>query len=113
MDRITQQVVEAGGIATLPMSELRDAGGWAKLGVNVIRALANLLDEAGLGTLPVAEALPLDKAAVVRVYQQRSAVGTVVDSVLKPSGKGDSTLRRLASDDAGEILDQIRALVCE
>jgi len=111
-DKINQRVAEAGGIAVIPMWELRDAGGWAKLGVNVVVILANLLDEAGLGTLPVGQQLPLDQAGAVRVYQQKSSIGAVVEAVIKPSGKGDETLRRLTSDDAADVLDQVRSLVC-
>ena len=111
-DEIVQEVADAGDVAVIDMWRLRDAGGWAKLGVNVVRALGNLLDEVGLGTLPLGEPLPLDQNGKVRVYRQRSTIGALVEAVTRPSGKGDDVLRRLASDDAGEVLDQIRQLVC-
>lgn len=112
-EEIAQEVADAGDVAVIEMWRLRDAGGWAKLGVNVIKALGNLLDEVGLGTLPVGAPMPLDQYGQIRVYRQRSAVGSLVDAVTHPSGKGDEVLRRLTSDDANEVLDQIRELVCE
>ena len=109
---IDQEVLEAGGVAVIPMWQLRDAAGWAKLGVNVVRSISNMMDEAGLGTLPVGEPLPLDGSGQVRVYRQRSRIGQIVEAVTNPSGNGDHVLRQLASDDGNEILDQIRQLVC-
>lgn len=109
---IEQVVADAGGIAVLEMWQLREAAGYAKLGVNVVKTLAKMLDEAGLGTLPVGAALPLDQMSQVRVYKQHSPVGGVVDAVTRPSGKGDDVLRRLTADDADEVLERIRELVC-
>jgi nitroreductase len=109
---LEEQVADAGGIAVLEMWQLRDAAGYAKLGVNVVKTLAVMLDEVGLGTLPVGATLPLEQYSKVRVYQQKSAVGSVVDAVMHPSGRGDDVLRRLTSDDADEILQRIREMVC-
>jgi hypothetical protein len=111
-DEIVQEVADAGDVLVMEMWRLRDAGGWSKLGVNVVKALGNLLDEVGLGTLPVGAPMPLDQYGQVRIYRQRSAVGSLVEAVTAPSGKGDETLRRLTSDDADEVLDKIRELVC-
>jgi len=111
-DVILQEVSDAGDITVLPMWQLRDAGGWSKLGVNVVHALSNMLDEVGLGTLPVGASLPLDQMGQVRIYRQRSSLGSLVEAVTSPSGKGDEVLRRLTADDANEVLDQIRELVC-
>ena len=111
-EAIVQEVSDAGNVAVFEMWQLRDAGGWSKLGVNVVKALSNMLDEVGLGTLPVGAPLPLDGMGQVRIYRQRSNLGSLVEAVTSPSGKGDEVLRRLTSDDASEVLDQIRELVC-
>jgi len=111
-EAIVQEVSDAGDVAVFSMWQLRDAGGWSKLGVNVVQALGNMLDEVGLGTLPVGASLPLDQMGQVRIYRQRSNLGSLVEAVTRPSGKGDEVLRRLTSDDASEVLDQIRELVC-
>lgn len=108
---IEREVREAGDLAIIEMWRIREAGGWAKLGVNVIQALSNDLDEAGMGTLPPDEPLPLDGGMPVRVYRQRSNVGQIVDAVTRPTGRGDEALRRMAADDSSEILVKIRQLV--
>lgn len=108
---IEERVIAEGGIAMVEMGDLREAGGWAKLGANVVRHLATLLDEAGLGTLPVGDPLPIDQYASVRVFQQKSPVGQAVEAVTKPSGKGDDVLRRLTSGDEAEVLYKIRELL--
>lgn len=109
---IEERAIRDAGIAVIEMSELRDAGGWAKLGTNVVKNLATLLDEAGLGTLPVNQPLPIDQYASVRVFQQKSPVGQVVEAVTSPSGRGDGVLRQLTSGDEAEVLERIRELVC-
>lgn len=108
---IEERVIAESGIAMIDMWELREAGGWAKLGANVVKHLATLLDEVGLGTLPVDAVLPLDQNAKVRIYQQKSPVGQVVEAVTEPSHKGDDVLRRLAAGDEADVLLKIRELL--
>jgi hypothetical protein len=80
--------------------------------VNVVKSLSNMLDEAGLGTLPVGEPLPLDQNGMARVYRTRSNIGAIVDAVVRPSGKGDETLRSLGAGDAEDVLARVREIVC-
>lgn len=113
MTELRQAVEAEGNISVVPMWRLRDAAMWDKLGRNVVADIANLLDQNGMGTLPHGEPLPLSQNASVRVYVQRSRVGDLVSAVINPSGRGDAVLREAGMNDAGDVLDRIRTLVCE
>ena len=113
MEKIKATVDAEGGIKTYAMRDLRDAGGWGKLGNRVVVDIANLLEEHGLGYLPATRALPTDQDRIVRLYVERSPVGRIIGAVLKPSDQGDQRLREAASNDGAEVLEAVRALVCE
>ncbi len=101
-----------GGLKVLPMWQLRDAAGWDKLGARVVVDIANLLAQYGMATLPAGAQLPVSQHDSVRVYSQRSRIGSLIEAVLQPSGKGDQVLREAATNDAGDVLDRIRTIVC-
>jgi hypothetical protein len=114
-DGLRAEIESEGGIKVLPAWRIRDAAGWAKLGVNVIVDIANQLQEHDLGTLPVGRPLPTNQYAEVRIYSKASQLGKVVDAVISPSAKGDQMLREIASDDANDaiaVLDRVRQIVC-
>lgn len=111
MEKIKQDCLNDGGIKVFLMWKLRDAAGWSKLGSNVIIDIANLLEAHGLRQLP-ARSLPTYQDASVRLYVEGSPVGRLIESVLNPSNAGDEKLRQAANNDAVEILDHIRDLVC-
>jgi len=101
-----------GGIAHIQMVQLRDAAGWGKLGVNVVVDIANKLRDQGIGTLPAVRQLPLSQYEQVRVHLKNSRVGEVIAAVTKPSISGDKLLRDIGDDDAAEVLDRVREMVC-
>ncbi len=114
-DELRAEIDSEGGIKVIPAWRLRDAAGWAKLGVNVIVDIANQLRDHDLGTLPVGRPLPTNQYADVRVYSKNSRVGQVVDAVISPSAKGDQLLREVGLDDSNDaiaVLDRVRQLVC-
>lgn len=103
---------DVGGIDEVPMWQLRDIAGWGKLGVNVVINIANQLRDHGLDTLPHGAPLPLDQNRTVRVYVQQSRVGRTIKAVLEPSAEGDLLLREIGTDDAGDVLQQVRRILC-
>jgi hypothetical protein len=110
IEDIAAAAKDAGGLLVVPMSRLRDAANYGKLGKLVVQNIATRLDREGLGHLPVGE-LPREQNAQVRVYLKASRVGELIEAVLNPSRRGDQRLLDAAGSDAGEILEQIRALV--
>lgn len=113
MVNLLADVEAAGGITVMPMWQVRDAACWDKLGTRVITDIANLLSHHGMASLPAGQPLPLSQDQHVRIYSQRSRVGALADAILEPSGKGDQILREAGTNDAGDVLDRVRALVCE
>jgi|SRR6266536_552238 len=113
MEKIKAAVEADGGIKSYDMGDLRDAAGWGKLGNRNVVDIANLLANHGLGHLPATRTLPTDQNELVRLYVERSPLGRIVQAVLSPSRQGDERLRQAASNDAAEVLDAIKTLVCE
>lgn len=110
IEDIAAATKDAGGMLVVPMSRLRDAANYGKLGKLVVQNIATRLDREGIGHLPVGE-LPREQNAQVRVYLRTSRVGELIEAVLNPSRRGDQRLLDAAGSDAAEILEQIRALV--
>lgn len=113
MEALLSDVMDEGGISVMQMSRLRDSAGWDKLGVNVVADIAKLLDQHGMGTLPVDAPLPLSQGSHVRVYSKGSRIGAIVDAVMNPSGQGDKVLREAGVNDAEDVLARVRMLVGE
>ena len=109
--KLRDHIEAQGGIATVPMWQLRDGAGWDRLGVNVVKDIARKIERAGIATLPATDVLPYSRDEVVRVYLVNSRVGRVIEAVLEPSKAGDKLLREIGSDDASEVLDAVRELV--
>jgi hypothetical protein len=112
MARLREQIEANGGIDVVPMWRLRDAAGWDRLGVNVVKDIASKLRRGGLATLPAMDVLPYTQHTPVRVYVTEGRVGEVISAVLEPSAKGDKLLREIGGDDAADVLKAVRDLVC-
>ena len=112
MARLREQIEAKGGIAVVPMWKLRDAAGWDRLGVNVVKDIASKMRRGGLATLPPMDVLPLSRHALIRVYVTEDRLGEIISAVLEPSDKGDKLLRDVGADDASEVLEAVRELVC-
>jgi hypothetical protein len=104
-------VDQAGGLLRVSMYQLRVAHGAGKLGVRVREEIVQRLEGAGLGFFPGPE-LPAYQEQDVRIYRRGTAVGSVVDAVLRPSSTGDQLLLESRSDEAANVLKQVRALIC-
>ncbi|MEI6622366.1 MAG: hypothetical protein WCP28_10710 [Actinomycetes bacterium] len=106
------------GLAEVTLGELRAAAGYGKLGRYVLDEIRNKLAGEGLGAFPATildyeTNAELSQTQAVRIYKQGSPVGKIVAAIERPSRHGDAWIRRVANEDAGEKLAQIRALVCD
>ncbi|MDA8332300.1 MAG: hypothetical protein M0027_14090 [Candidatus Dormibacteraeota bacterium] len=115
--QLGQDVDSNSGVLTVTMERLRDEYGAGRLGIHVRTGISQALHSAGLDHYPITggDGHPLegDQLARVRVYRQGSPIAEVIDAVLHPSEGHDAELRELVGgDDAGQILKQVRELVC-
>ena len=99
------------GLLACSMVELREMAGAGRLGVHVKAEISRQLSGAGLGHFP--SELPQYQHEEVRVYRLGSPMEDIVKAVLNPSGVGDKKLRQSVNTGAQEILNQVRALVCD
>jgi hypothetical protein len=113
MDKPTlaQNVTEHENVLTCRMEELRDAWGYARLGIHVRRQISNDLRGMGIGHYPAE--LPDYQDRQVRLYKLGTPVAHIIEAVLNPSQENDDQLRQMTAGDARETLDAIKALVCE
>lgn len=104
-----REVVQSqhGGLAVTSMQQLRDLGNAGRLGKHVRDRISQSLQDHGLGHLPAE--LPNDQSAEVRVYVTASAIGQVIEAVLRPSQSGDARLRNVGSEDVVKKLSEVRA----
>jgi len=104
-----REVVQSqyGGLAVTSMQQLRDLGNAGRLGKHVRDRISQSLKDHGLGHLPAE--LPNDQSAEVRIYVTASAIGQVIEAVLRPSESGDVRLRNVGSEDAVKKLSDVRA----
>jgi hypothetical protein len=112
MAKLREEIEAKGGIEVLPMWRIRDAAGWDRLGVNVVKDIASKMRRGGLATLPAMDVLPCTQHALVRVYVREGRLGKVISAVLEPSYDGDKLLREIGGDDASDVLEAVRELVC-
>jgi hypothetical protein len=104
-------VDQFGGVMTVTLGELRDAYGVDRLGVHVKAGITKKLDGEGLKAYP--PELPTYQHELVRVYKAGSAISELIDAVLNPDEAHDEELRQAVSKSGGDVLQQIRALVCD
>jgi hypothetical protein len=104
-------VEENGGLYVTTMAELRDIRGAGRLSAGICNAISADLASHGLGHIP--DELPTSQWSEARIYRLGSPIAAVASAVLEPSTAGDKTLRNLSSDDAQDIIQRIRELVCE
>lgn len=65
----------------------------------------------GLGHYP--ETLPDRQWEPVRIYRRGTGVADLIAAVLEPSPENDGLIRAKAAGDEGDVLNRIRALVCD
>lgn len=116
MQDVAQAAEENGDLLAVSLLDLRQALGYDRLGVRVLRWIADGLDGEGLGFFPQwvldGEVNNAPRAHdVVRVYRKGTPLGKVIDAVLDPTNRGDELLRQSGSGDAASTLERIRELL--
>lgn len=99
------------GLVVVTAEQLRDAADWQRLTQGAIEDIANGLAQHGLGSFPPME--PGQRGAEVRVYRRGTALGNLVDAVVRPGAPGDRRLRETANNTAADVVARIRKMVCE
>ena len=108
---LKQLVEEEEGLLTCTMEQLREMAGAGRLGVHVRDKISKTLAGSGLGHFP--HGLPTYQHEEVRIYRLGSPMEDIVNAIVHPSGGGDQKLRDAVNANQQEILDQVRALVCD
>lgn len=109
MEQLKKRIARHQGLAQVSMRWLREAAGWEKLGKHVVADIATQLLNHRIGYLGE---LGLSQDLTVRVYDMDHPIGELIAAVRTPTPKGDDRLREAASNDAAEILNRIRSMVC-
>ena len=107
---INDAVTQSGDVMTVSMSELRDVNGSGRLGPYVVEAISKELAAKGLGHYP--ETLPLNQWEKVRLFRMGSQIADLIRVVTDVSEENDEKLREAISDDARNVLDRVRKMVC-
>lgn len=110
LDDVKEAVEKNQNVLTLFMGDLRDAHGAGRLGEHVRSNISKRLAGLGLAHFPVP--LPAYQEERVRIYKLGSPVADLIDAVLAPSRQHDDELRQAVGQNAAEVLEQIRELVC-
>lgn len=103
------RVEENGDVLTVEMSELRDAYGRERLGVNVVAGIQKTLEQLGIGHIPAR--LTTSQENSVRLFKVKSPAGRLIRAVQRPGFSNDEAIRDAAAAEANAILDQVRELV--
>lgn len=113
-DDVKKKVETNGNVLTLSMTDLKDAAGKDKLGVNVRAEISKTLAGMGLGHIP--QELPSYQHESVRIYKKGTPVGDFIDTVMSPGESNDKKLKEKFPESAVDytsIIDKIRELVSE
>lgn len=108
-DEIRKRVEANHDVLSVRMEELRDAMGVRRLGPHVCEQISERLAGQGIGHTP--QLVP-DGWQEVRLYKIGTSVGTLISSATTPGEDGDNRLRELAANEPAQIIEQVRALVC-
>jgi hypothetical protein len=110
-EALRDAVVDAGGVLTVRVGEVRDAFGYGRLGVHVRSQITQKLN--GLGIAHYPSEVPDWQERPLRLYRMGTPIAELIDAVLDPSSGHDDELRQAVSGGAAEVLSQVRALVCQ
>lgn len=98
-------------VLSVKMELLRDIFGVRRLGIHVCTEIGRKLAGMGLGHHP--EELEPDAWQDVRVYKLGTPMAELLHAANEPGKEQDAVLRDVAQNDAAEVLEQVKALVCE
>ena len=111
-DDVSLAVSTSENVLTVTIGELRDVNGSGRLGPYVVEAISKQLSSRGIGYYP--PELPQDQWRKVRLFRLGSPVSDLIGVVMDVDNESnDAKLRSFAANDAKNILDKVRQLVCE
>ena len=109
-EELKSEVEASQNVLSVEMELLRDIFGVRRLGIHVCTEISRKLAGAGLGHFP--QALEPDAWQEVRVYKLGTPMAELLHAANEPGNQQDEVLRSVAQDDAAEVLEQVKALVC-
>ena len=113
-DEVKAAIAERDGVGSVPMWRLRDAEGAGRLSKGINERISKALERRGLGHVPYkAEDLPTLQDEEIRVFDRTSAIGIVIEAAHNPGRDRDEELRERVDQRSSEMIEQIRAIVCE
>jgi len=113
-NEIKNMVEENNNVLTISMTELKEAAGKDKLGVNVRAEISKTLAGMGLGHIP--QEIPSYQHEFIRLYKRGTSVGELIETVILPGEQNDRKLRDQLNNGAPDylqIIEKIRELVTE
>jgi hypothetical protein len=110
-DDLKRNIEANQNVLSVRMELLRDIFGVRRLGIHVCTEISRKLAGVGLGHFP--EELEPDAWQEVRVYKLGTPLAELLRAANEAGPEQDRVLRTVAQNDAAEVLEQIKALVCE
>jgi hypothetical protein len=112
---LREKIENKGGVWCVSMATIRDHCGFERLGVHVVDRMARAVDGVGIGFLPVeSTTFPMDRTQKVTLYLKDTRVGRVLEATRQPTRTVSlKEFRAANSDEAADMLEEIRMLVCE
>lgn len=98
-------VKTAGGVLTVQVSAVRNAFGAQRLGAQVRASISANLKVLGLSHTP--QEIPDRQTKAIRIYEEGSLVGRVIEAAMQPGPQEDEVLLMAAEDGALENLMSI------
>ncbi|HWA92104.1 MAG TPA: hypothetical protein VG889_18845 [Rhizomicrobium sp.] len=119
-EELKETVEEQGHTGLVLMSVLRDLVGVGRLGKHVNSQASAELAKVGLGHFPLlVEDWPVNQWAKIRLFvrggriERAYAAMTRIAEDAASERKDDAIIASIAKDDSAQIVERIRALVCE
>jgi hypothetical protein len=108
-DELKERVEANNNVLSVRMEELREIEGVRRLGVHVCDRIAEKLSSVGLGHMPN---LVPDGWQEVRLFRLGTPVADLIGAVRTPGADNDNRLREFSGGEAVDLVEKIRALVC-
>lgn len=110
-EALRDAVIASGDVLTVRVGDVRDAFGYGRLGILVRDEIAKKLSGLGIAIYPAE--VPDWQEKPIRLYRMGQPVADLIDAVLNPSPSHDDEIRSATRGEAADVLNQVRALVCQ
>jgi hypothetical protein len=110
-EALRQAVIDNGGVLTVRVGDVRDAFNFGRLGVHVRSEISKKLNGLGIAHFPAD--VPDWQERPLRLYRMGTPIADLIDAVIEPSPIHDDELKSAVSGGDADVVNQIRALVCQ